>query len=48
MRSRSHEADRAAFIAALSAPRSRSRNERGALAVSKLKAIRRVVWRRAD
>jgi hypothetical protein len=42
-----HEADRAAVIAALSTPGSRARNERGALAVSKFKAIGRLRWRRS-
>jgi hypothetical protein len=41
-----HEADRAAVIAALSAPGSKARNERGALAVSKFKSIGQEVWRR--
>jgi hypothetical protein len=39
-----HEADRAPVIAALTAPGSRSRNERGALGVSKFKSIGRRVW----
>ena len=38
------EADREAVIAALSAPGSKARNERGALAVSKFKSIGRCVW----
>ncbi|MGE0041379.1 MAG: hypothetical protein AB7H88_21290 [Vicinamibacterales bacterium] len=42
-----HEAGRAAVIAALSAPGSKARNERGALAVSKFKSIGQEVWRRA-
>ena len=41
-----YEADRQAGIAALSAPGSRARNERGALAVSKFKSIGQEVWRR--
>ena len=41
-----YEADRAAVIAALQAPGSRSRNERGALAVSKFKSIGRKIWPR--
>jgi hypothetical protein len=41
-----YEADRAAVIAALTAPGSRSRNERGALGVSKFKSIGRLVWSR--
>lgn len=39
-----YEADRESVIAALTAPGSKARNERGALAVSKLKAIGRCVW----
>jgi len=42
------EADRDAVIAALSAPGSRARNERGALAVSKFKSIGRRVWSGSD
>jgi hypothetical protein len=41
-----YEADRAAVLAALEAPGSRSRNERGALGVSKLKSIGEMVWSR--
>jgi hypothetical protein len=41
-----YEADRAAVVAALTAPGSRARNERGALAVSKFRAISRERWRR--
>lgn len=41
-----YEADRAPVIAALSAPGSKSRNERGAMSVSKFKSIGRLVWRR--
>jgi len=40
------EAERAAVVAALEAPGSVARNERGALAVSKFKAIGKVRWRR--
>jgi len=39
-----YEADRPAVIAALTAPGSRSRNERGAMAVSKFRSIGRRVW----
>jgi hypothetical protein len=39
-----YEADRAPVIAALTAPGSRSRNERGALGVTKLQQIGRRVW----
>jgi hypothetical protein len=39
-----YEADRAPVVAALAAPGSRSRNERGALGVSKFKQIGRCVW----
>jgi hypothetical protein len=41
-----HEADREKVIAALTAPGSKARNERGALAVSKFRSIGREVWRR--
>jgi hypothetical protein len=41
-----YEAERGAVIAALTAPGSRARNERGSLAVSKVKAIGRIRWRR--
>jgi hypothetical protein len=41
-----YEADRAAVVAALTAPGSRARNERGALAVSKFRAIGKERWRR--
>ena len=41
-----HEADRKAVIAAVSAPGSRARNERGALGVAKFKSIGHEVWRR--
>jgi hypothetical protein len=39
-----YEADRGPVIAALTAPGSKSRNERGALGVSKFKSIGRRVW----
>ena len=39
-----YEADRKPVIAALTAPGSKARNERGALAVSKFKSIGRLVW----
>lgn len=39
-----YEADRAPVVAALTAPGSRSRNERGALDVRKFKSIGRRVW----
>ena len=38
------EADRAAVLAALAAPGSKARNERGALAVAKFKSIGRLRW----
>ncbi|MDQ2702032.1 MAG: hypothetical protein M3Y70_04290 [Pseudomonadota bacterium] len=38
------EADRAAVIAALAAPGSKARNERGALGVAKFKSIGRLRW----
>jgi hypothetical protein len=41
-----YEADREPVIAALTAPGSKSRNERGALAVTKFKSIGRLVWQR--
>jgi hypothetical protein len=41
-----HEAERSAVLAALAAPGSKARNERGALAVSKFKSIGRLRWRR--
>jgi len=40
-----YEADREAVLAALAAPGSKSRNERGALPVAKFKAIGRLRWR---
>jgi hypothetical protein len=43
-----YEADRASVIAALSAPGSKARNERGAMAVSKFKRIGHQLWRRQD
>jgi hypothetical protein len=42
-----YEAQRDAVIAALTKPGSKSRNERGALGVSKFKSIGRLRWRRA-
>ena len=42
------EADRDAVLAALTAPGSKSRNERGALSVSKFRSIGRKVWPRLD
>lgn len=39
-----YEADRSAVLAALSAPGSRARNERGALAVRKFKTIGKLRW----
>jgi len=41
-----YEAWRADVLAALSAPGSKARNERGALAVSKFKSIAKLRWRR--
>ena len=41
-----HVAERDAVLAALSAPGSRSRNERGALGVNKFKAIGKLLWSR--
>lgn len=41
-----YEADREAVVAALTAPGSRARNERGALAVAKFRAIGVERWRR--
>lgn len=41
-----YEAGRAAVLAALAAPGSKARNERGALSVSKFRAIGHVVWER--
>lgn len=43
-----YEADREPIVAALTAPGSRSRNERGALGVSKFKNIGRLVWQKAQ
>ena len=40
------EAERADVVAALNAPGSRSRNERGALGVSKFRSIGKLRWRR--
>ncbi len=42
-----YEASREAVIAALTKPGSKSRNERGALGISKFKSIGRVRWQRA-
>jgi hypothetical protein len=39
-----HEADRPTVVAALMAPGSRARNERGALAISRLKSIGQQIW----
>jgi hypothetical protein len=41
-----YEADRGAIEAALLAPGSKARNDRGALAVSKFKSIGRRIWGR--
>jgi hypothetical protein len=41
-----HVAERDAVLAALSAPGSRSRNERGALGVNRFKAIGKLLWSR--
>jgi hypothetical protein len=41
-----YEADRPAVIAAITAPGSKARNERGALSVSKFRSIGRLRWRR--
>ncbi|GMU68249.1 MAG: hypothetical protein AMXMBFR37_05820 [Steroidobacteraceae bacterium] len=41
-----YEADRTSVIAALTTPGSKSRNERGALGVSKFKSIATLVWSR--
>lgn len=43
-----YEADRNPVIKALTAPGSKARNERGALAVSKFRSIGRLVWSRQD
>jgi hypothetical protein len=40
-----YEADRAPVVAVLTAPGSKARNERGAMAVSKFKSIGRLRWR---
>ena len=42
-----YEAKRSAVVAALNAPGSKARNERGALSVSKFKSIGTLRWRRA-
>ena len=41
-----YEADREEVVAALKAPGSKARNQRGALSVSKFRAIGRLVWKR--
>jgi hypothetical protein len=41
-----YEADRERVVAALTAPGSKSRNERGALGISKFKSIGRLRWHR--
>lgn len=41
-----YEADRASVIAALIAPGSKSRNERGALGIPKFKSIGKCIWKR--
>jgi hypothetical protein len=41
-----YEADREAVISALTAPGSKSRNERGALGIGKFKSISRLRWKR--
>lgn len=41
-----HEAERAAVVAALAAPGSKSRNERGALGVNRFKSIGKPRWKR--
>jgi hypothetical protein len=41
-----HEAQRADVLTALSAPGSKARNERGALGLSKFKAIGKLRWRK--
>lgn len=41
-----YEAERAAVVEVLTAPGSRARNERGAIAVSKFKSVGRLRWRR--
>lgn len=43
-----YEADRPEITDALTKPGSKARNERGALSVSKFKAIGRVVWARIE
>jgi len=42
-----YEAPRAAVITALTAPGSKSRNERGALGISKFKSIGVILWQRS-
>ena len=41
-----YEADRGAVLAAIASPGSKARNERGALPITKFKAISRLRWRR--
>ena len=41
-----YEAERAAVLAVLTAPGSKARNERGAMAVSKFRSIGKLRWRR--
>lgn len=43
-----YEADRAAVLAALTAPGSKSRNERGALGIGKFKSIGKRIWSRGE
>lgn len=43
-----YEAPREVVIAALTKPGSKSRNERGALGISKFKSIARIRWQRAN
>jgi hypothetical protein len=43
-----HEANREALTKALTAPGSKARNERGALALSKFKAVGKKIWRRSN
>lgn len=43
-----YEAERDAIVAALNAPGSKARNERGALAVSKFRSIGRQIWQRTS
>lgn len=43
-----HEAERDAVLAALAAPGSRARNERGALGIGKFRSIARLRWKRSQ